>query len=94
MEKLIEKVEKLKNALDEEQVVIDLKKLNSEIKTDEELNKLLTEYHNSPSETLRNNLIQNSKIRKYKEKETELNILILEINSNLKQITKKDKCSL
>ena len=94
MEKLIEKVENLKNALDEEQVVIDLKKLNSEIKTDEELNKLLTEYHNSPSETLRNNLIQNSKIRKYKEKETELNILILEINSNLKQITKKDKCSL
>ena len=94
MEKLIEKVEKLKTALDEEQVVIDLKKLNSEIKTDEELNKLLTEYHNSPSETLRNNLIQNSKIRKYKEKETELNILILEINSNLKQITKKDKCSL
>lgn len=94
MEKLIEKVERLKNALDEEQVVIDLKKLNSEIKTDEELNKLLTEYHNSPSETLRNNLIQNSKIRKYKEKETELNILILEINSNLKQITKKDKCSL
>lgn len=94
MEKLIEKVENLKNALDEEQVVIDLKKLNNEIKTDEELNKLLTEYHNSPSETLRNNLIQNSKIRKYKEKETELNILILEINSNLKQITKKDKCSL
>ena len=94
MEKLIEKVENLKNALDEEQVVIDLKKLNSEIKNDEELNKLLTEYHNSPSETLRNNLIQNSKIRKYKEKETELNILILEINSNLKQITKKDKCSL
>ena len=94
MEKIIEKVERLKNALDEEQVVIDLKKLNSEIKTDEELNKLLTEYHNSPSETLRNNLIQNSKIRKYKEKETELNILILEINSNLKQITKKDKCSL
>ena len=94
MEKLIEKVENLKTALDEEQVVIDLKKLNSEIKTDEELNKLLTEYHNSPSETLRNNLIQNSKIRKYKEKETELNILILEINSNLKQITKKDKCSL
>ena len=94
MEKLIEKVENLKNALDEEQVVIDLKKLNNEIKTDEELNKLLTEYHNSPSETLRNNLIQNSKIRKYKEKETEINILILEINSNLKQITKKDKCSL
>lgn len=94
MEKLIEKVENLKNALDEEQVVIDLKKLNSEIKNDEELNKLLTEYHNSPSETLRNNLIQNSKIRKYKEKETELNILIFEINSNLKQITKKDKCSL
>ena len=32
--------------------------------------------------------------RKYKEKETDLNILILKINKELKQITKKDKCGL
>ena len=94
MEKLIEKVENLKSALNQEQVVIDLKKLNNEIKSDENLNKLLREYHKYPSEQLKNNLIQNEKIRKYKEKETDLNVLIFEINNNLKKITKKDKCSL
>lgn len=94
MEKLIEKVENLKNALNHEQVIIDLKTLNKEIKTDENLNRLLTKFHEQPSEQVRNELILNKKVKTYKEKETELNLLILEINSKLKKITKKDKCSL
>lgn len=94
MEKLIEKVENFKDSLNQTQLINDLKTLNKEIKSDEKLNKLVTEYHKYPSEQLKKELILNKKVKTYKEKETELNLLILEINSKLKKITKKDKCSL
>ena len=39
-------------------------------------------------------IISNEEFMEYKHHETELNLLILEINQELKKITKKDKCGL
>ena len=50
--------------------------------------------HINPKEETKKQILDNELFRKYKEKETDLNILILKINSELKQITKKDKCGL
>ena len=94
METLIEKVNELKDALSNTKEVLDIKELNKEIKKDKKLLNLLNEYHLYPRESLKKQILDNELFRKYKEKETDLNILILKINSELKQITKKDKCGL
>lgn len=94
METLIEKVNELKDSLSNTKEVLDIKELNKEIKKDKKLLELLNEYHLYPREDLKKQILDNDLFRKYKEKETDLNILILKINSELKQITKKDKCGL
>ena len=94
METLIEKVNKLKDSLSNTKEVLDIKELNKEIKKDKKLIELLNEYHLYPKEETKKQILNNELFRKYKEKETDLNILILKINKELKQITKKDKCGL
>lgn len=94
METLIEKVNELKDSLSNTKEVLDIKELNKEIKKDKKLLSLLNEYHLYPKEETKKQILDNELFRKYKEKETDLNILILKINSELKQITKKDKCGL
>lgn len=92
MEKLIEKIEELKECLDECDIVCDLKKLNEEIYNDKELVKLLNDYNYSHDDIIKEKIISNSLFQRYKEKETDLNILILRINKELKKINSKDKC--
>ena len=94
METLIEKVNELKDSLSNTKEVLDIKELNKEIKKDKKLIDLLNEYHLYPKEETKKQILNNELFRKYKEKETDLNILILKINKELKQITKKDKCGL
>lgn len=94
MEKLIEKVENLKNEILKEPTVVEIKKLKEDISKDEKLIALLTQYHETHSEKIKVEIIKNPIFRKYKEKETDINILIYKINQELKKITKKDKCSL
>lgn len=94
MEKLIEKVEKLKLELDEHPSIKDIKKLNQEIAKDRELIELIKTYNITNDENLKQNIISNELFKKYKEKETDVNIIILAINQKLKEITNKGKCKL
>ena len=94
MEKLIEKVENLKNEILKEPTVVEIKKLKEDISKDEKLMTLLTQYHETHSEKIKDEIIKNPIFRKYKEKETDINILIYKINQELEKIIKKDKCSL
>ena len=94
MEKLIEKTKKLQEEISNHQTIIDIKQLKKQIEEDNQLLDLIKKYQISQSEELKLQIIKNPLFRQYKEKETELNLLILEINSKLKTITKKDKCSL
>lgn len=94
MEKLYEKMDKLKNILDETECIKDLKRLYKEINQDEKLIKLIEDYKNTNDERTRDEILNNKLFREYKHQEAELNFLILEINQKLKQISKKDKCGL
>ena len=47
---------------------------------------------NKSDKSLLNEIESNKLFQEYKEKETDLNILILKINERLKEITKKESC--
>lgn len=94
MEKLYEKMDNLKDILDETECVKELKRLNREINQDKDFIKLIEDYKNTNDERLRDEILSNKLFREYKHQEAELNFLILEINQKLKQISKKDKCGL
>lgn len=94
MEKLYEKIDKLKECLNETECIIEIKRLLNEINNDQELIKTIEEYNKTEDERLRDKILNNKLFREYKHQEAELNILILQINQRLKSITKKDKCGL
>lgn len=92
MNGLIDKVESLKEAITELDTVKKIKKLNEEIIQDKELIKLVEEYNGTNSEIIKKQIMSNELFQKYKVLETDLNVIILEINSKLKQINDKGKC--
>lgn len=91
MNELIEKVENLKQSISELDKIKEIKELNKEIIKDKELLKKIEEYNRTQDEKLKKEIINNELFKKYKVLETDINVLILEINSKLKQIN-KDKC--
>ena len=90
MEKLIEKVENLKTEIGKEGIVLELTDLKNKILNDQELTCLIKKYHETLDEHLKTRIIEHEIFRQYKEKETDLNLLILKINNELKKITKKE----
>lgn len=91
MEELIEKVEDVIDALDESSLICDLKKEQEELMKDEKLLKKISEYKSTRNELLKEEILQNTFYRDYKEMETNCNFLIWEINQRLKKIVEKEK---
>lgn len=94
MEELYEKIDNLKKTLDETSTIKEIKRLTKEISKNKELIELIEKYRYTQDERIKNQIISNEQFKEYKHQETELNFLILEINQELKKITKKDKCDL
>lgn len=94
MEELYEKIDYLKKALDKSDVIINIKQLTNKINNNQELISLIETYNYTHDERIKEQILSNEEFREYKHQETELNLLILEINQELKKITKKDKCGL
>lgn len=94
MEKIYEKLDKLKKTLDTTECIKKIKQLNQEVLNDKKLISLIEKYNYTQDENIKKEIVNNELFRKYKHQETELNLLILEINQELKKITKKDKCGL
>ena len=92
MNELIEKVEKLKKSIDETDEVKELLRLNKEILKDKELLSKINEYQKTQKESLKKEIIKHPLFLKYKEKETDLNVLILRINQELKKLKNKGSC--
>ncbi len=92
MKELIEKVEALKEELNENASVKKIKELNKKIDSDKELLKDIEKYKYSKDINLKNKIMSNSLFKEYKAEETEINFIILEINKRLKQINNKGKC--
>lgn len=94
MDELMEKVDNLIDSIDNTKQVKDIKVINKLIMEDKELLDLIKRYNETQDENLKKEIINNKLFKDYKEKETELNILILDINSKLKDISNKGKCGL
>lgn len=94
MEKLYEKLDNLKEVLNETETIIKLKEITEKVMQDKELLKQIEDYNYTKDERIKDKILNNQTFREYKHQEAELNLLILEINSKLKEITKKDKCGL
>lgn len=92
MEELIEKVEALKEKLNENVSVKKIKELNKKLEKDKELLKDIEKYQYTKDTNLKNKIMNNDLFKEYKEEETEINFIILEINKRLKQINNKGKC--
>ena len=86
------KMDNLIESIDSSNLVKDIKELNKKIEKDQELSKLLKEYSNYPTKELKDKIMTNKLFQEYKVKETDLNILILEINSKLKKISNSGGC--
>ncbi len=94
MKELIEKVEKLKLELDKDIRIIRINELNKKLKDNPDLIKKIKEYHLTRKESLKEEIINNNLFKEYKKAETDINLLILEINQKLKQISKKGQCQI
>ena len=94
MEELYIKLDNLKHALDETKTIQEIKRLTKKISKNKELLELIEKYNYTQDERIKKKKISNEEFMEYKQQETELNLLILEINQELKKITKKDKCGL
>ena len=89
MEKLYEKLDNLKEVLNETETIIKLKEITEKVMQDKELLKQIEDYNYTKDERIKDKILNNQTFREYKHQEAELNLLILEINSKLKEITKK-----
>ncbi len=91
MNELIELVDNLKLSLDNTDEVKNIKKMNKEISKDIDLLEDVKKYNLTKDETLKKKIISNELFNKYKDKEIELNLLIMKINHELKKLNiKKD----
>ena len=81
---LYDKIDKLKSNLEEEQTIIDIKNIQTKIKSNEQLvNKIKS----------KENVDNIDDIKTYRHLENELNYLILTINSKLKKLEKDSDCN-
>lgn len=94
MEKLIDKVENLKSALDSNEKITAIKEINTRILEDKELLELIKGYNLTQDDKIKSKILSNPLFQEYKEKETDINIIILEINQKLKEISKRGNCNL
>ena len=92
MNELMDKVDILIKEIDNIECVSKIKKLNNIILDDDKLIKLIEEYKINRKDEIKNKIIKNKKFIEYKKYETDINLLIMEINSRLKEINNKGKC--
>lgn len=92
MNELIEKTEKLKESIDKADVVKEYKKSKEKIERNKDLISKIKQYKESDNQKIKEEILNNQEYRDYKKRETDINILILEINHELKKISNKGKC--
>ena len=92
MEELIEKLEQLKKEISSLDIVEELHKRKDEVMNDSSLVEKIEEYKKHPEESLKKEIISSPSFLAYKEMETEIDLLILQINQEFKKIRKNYDC--
>ena len=91
MNELIDRVDNLKNTLNDLDEVKYLNVLKKKVMENEELLNDVKYYHSNPNEFLKEKIISNKLFREYKHQETEINLIIMSINQRLKDIYDESK---
>lgn len=94
MEELIDKVENLKSTLNELEQVKNYQKMKNIVEKDKDLLEQIKVYQETNDEGVKEKIMTNELFREYKKCETDINLIILEINHYLKKINDKGKCNL
>ncbi len=92
MKEIEDKIDNLINILDNNEYVKKIKELNTIIKDDKELMKLLEEYKYNKSDSLKRKILENENFKEYKTNETEINFIIMYLNKKLKEIQDGKEC--
>lgn len=92
MNELIDKVKLLEEYIDNSDIVKELKSLTNDIYNDKELMSLIEEYKINNREDIKNKILSNDKYSRYKHLENEVNFMILNIRSKLKNLSDKKGC--
>lgn len=92
MEKLIEKTNRLLEEIDKLSQVKRIRELNKIISCDIELRELIDNYNYNKTDNLKRRIIDNNLFKEYKDNETDINLLIMDINSRLKSINGNKGC--
>lgn len=86
MEELYELVENLKSYLDNLDDIKNIKDINKNLSKDKELLNKIELYRNNKDINLKKEILSNKDFKEYKRLESNINLLILEINSKLKEL--------
>lgn len=93
MDELYSKIDSVKEELNKLPIFDEIEKLVDEIQKKKELVEKIRKYNECPSDSLRMDIYSYEEIRKYKEKETDVNILILSMNKKIKDsLLEKGDC--
>lgn len=85
MNELYTKIYAIEDELNQLPIFNEIYKIINQIKDNKEYQQKIEKYHLFPNEKLRMDIYSYEEIRNYKEKETELNLLILNINKRIKK---------
>ena len=92
MEVLIEKLEQLKEEISKDPVVVDYLKEKKKILNNKELISKIERYQQTKLDILKKEIESSPSFLAYKEKETNVNLLILGINQKFKQLNPSFNC--
>lgn len=92
MEELIEKLEQLKEEISKDPVVVDYLKEKKKILNNKELISKIERYQQTKLDILKKEIESSPSFLAYKEKETNVNLLILGINQKFKQLNPSFNC--
>lgn len=92
MEELIEKMEQLKEEISRDLVVVDYLKEKKKILNNKELISKIERYQQTKLDILKKEIESSPSFLAYKEKETNVNLLILGINQKFKQLNPSFNC--
>ena len=86
MYQLMEYLDKLKLSINNCNIITNLEKYRKVIYKNKYLMNLIKEYNNTKNSNIKFEIYKNKEFAKYKECETNVNLLIMEINNKLKKL--------
>ncbi len=93
MDQLINYIDKLKLSLSNSKVITNLVNCKKNVYKNKDLIELVKKYNDTKDSKIRYEVYKNKEFMRYKQCETDVNLLIMEINNRLKIISNSGGCN-